>query len=341
VGDLPPFRVIHAVHEDLRNPNVLYVGTEFGLFVTVDAGTRWHSLKNNMPNVPVNDFVIQPRENDLVLGTHGRGIWILDQINAIQEHTADIEKKGSHLYSINSATMTRMASTRAHTGDMYFRGNNPPYGAIVDLWAKDSVGAGAHVLILDPANQPVARLPIPAGKTSGIRRVTWNLRLPALREGRGDDDEGFGGGMPGRFVTPGTYTARLTLNGVTTEQQFVVREDPKVTITDAQRSAWYGAIDEVATLYRRSSAMADSTRREERRVTALPEAERKRLGTRVTELQDLALQASELMQRVATLYGNIARFSEPPTADQRAQMGYFPTVLAEVMRRWQALGVIQ
>ncbi len=343
VGDLPGFRVIHSVREDLRNPNILYLGTEFGLFVTTDGGTKWWSLRNNMPNVPINDLVIQTRENDLVLGTHGRGIWILDQINAIQEFNADVQKAAAHLFTINPATMTRMASIRAHTGDMYYRGENPPYGAIIDLWVKDSVARGTNVTIHDGAGGQVATVPVDAGPGSGIRRVAWNLRVPALRAAAAgaDDDEGGGGGLPGRFVAPGTYVARIAIGGQRSEQRFEVREDTRLTLTDAQRVAWHGAVDDVAQLYRAANAMADTTRREQQRLSALPEAERRRLAARVTEVSDIALTASELTQRVSTLYGNIVRVSEQPTADQRAQMGWFPTVLAEVVRRWRALGIVQ
>ena len=343
VGDLPAFRVMHAIREDLKNPNVLYLGTEFGLFVTTDGGTKWWSLKNNMPNVPINDLTIQPRENDLVLGTHGRGIWILDQINAIQEVTPDIQKAVAHLFTINPAVMKRMASIRAHTGDMYYRGENPTYGAVIDLWARDSVPRNARVTIHDATGAQLTAVPIDAGPGSGVRRLTWNLRLPPVAAGRAgaDDDEGFGGGLPGRLVTPGTYTARLSLHGQQLEQRFEVREDPRVSLTADQRVAWFGAIDSVAIMYRAANAMADTTRREQQRLAALPEAERRRLAARVTEVADVALTASELTQRLAALYGNVVRVSEPPTADQRAQMGYFPTVLADVIRRWRALGIIQ
>ncbi len=342
-SDLPPFRVLHSIREDLRNANVLYAGTEFGLFVSTDGGAKWSSLRNNMPNVPINDLTFQPRENDLVLGTHGRGIWILDQINAIQEMTADVAKKNTHLFTINPAVMTRMASTRAHTGDMYYRGQNPALGAVIDVWVKDSVSRGTVVTIHDAAGMQIATVPVDTGRGSTTRRAVWNLRLPQLRAGAGggDDDEGFGGGLPGRWVTPGTYTARISVRGERSEQTFEVRDDPRLTITEAQRTAWYTALDEVASLYRSANAMADTTRREQRRVAALPEAERRRLGTRVTEIDDVALTAAELTARIATLYGNVIRFSEPPTADQRAQMGYFPTVLADVIRRWRALGIVQ
>ena len=89
-GDLPADRVLRTVREDLRNPSVLFVGAEIGLYYTMDGGTHWTELRGGMPTLPFNDLVIHPRENDLVLGTHGRGIWILDQINALQELSEDV-----------------------------------------------------------------------------------------------------------------------------------------------------------------------------------------------------------------------------------------------------------
>lgn len=343
VGDMPADRVIHTVVEDPRNPSVLYAGTEFGLYVTIDGGAHWWSFQNNMPNVPVNDLVIQSTENDLVLGTHGRGIWILDQVNALQEFTPAVRAKSAHLFSINPATMNRVVSTRAHTGDMYFRGANPTYGALIDVWTREAVPAGTALTIHTLFGREIARIPLEATTAGGVQRASWNLRLPPLRAAAassGDDDDG-GGGLAGRFVAPGTYLARLVINGERQERRFEVREDPRIEVTVAGRANWHAALDDIASQYRRASAMADSTRRERQRLSALPQAERERLAARVTEVDDLAVTASELTQRIATLYGNVIRVTEPPTADQRAQRAYFPTVLAEVVRRWRALGVVQ
>ncbi|MBC7898081.1 MAG: hypothetical protein H7066_21865, partial [Cytophagaceae bacterium] len=342
-GDLPADRVIHAIVEDPRNPAVLYAGTEFGLYVTVDGGAHWWSLQNNMPNVPVNDLVIQSTENDLVLGTHGRGIWILDQVNALQEFTPAVRAKAAHLFTINPASMNRVVSTRAHTGDMYFRGENPTYGALIDVWTRDGVPAGTALTIHTIAGREIARVPLDVTSDGGVRRASWNLRLPALRAptANAGDDEGGGGGLPGRFVAPGTYIARLVVNGERQERRFEVREDARMLVTTADRAAWHAALDDIAAQYRSASAMADSTRRERQRLAALPQAEQNRLAARVTELDDLAVTASELTQRIATLYGNVIRVTEPPTADQRAQRAYFPTVLALVVRGWRGFGVVK
>lgn len=342
VGDLPAGRAIHAIHEDVKNPDLLYLGTEFGFYLSRDRGGHWIPLQLNMPTVPINDFTFQPRENDLVLGTHGRGIWILDHIAALQELTAEVERSPLHVFSVGPAVMTRVASTRAHTGDMYFRGQNPPVGAIIDVWVRDALPSGTSVTIHDTRGTEVAKLPLRESNGGEVRRVVWNLRLPALRQGRaGADDDEAGGGLPGRWVAPGTYEARLTINGSTAARRFAVTEDPRVALTPVSRSAWHSALDEVAALYRRAAALSDSVSREQKRLAALSADERQRQDARVREVEDLSTTAIELTQRIATLYGNIVRVSEPPTADQRAQQRYFPIVLADIVRRWRPLGVVQ
>ncbi|MEO7965809.1 MAG: hypothetical protein ABIT38_18005 [Gemmatimonadaceae bacterium] len=335
-GDLPPERGIHVILPDTRSANVLYLGTEFGLYVTTDAGEHWMSLRNNMPNVPVNDLVLQPRENDLVLATHGRGVWIMDQINALQELTPAIRSKKAQLFTIGDAEMTRLSSTKAHAGDMIFRGENPPSGAIIDFWAADGVPIGSVLAIENLAGVRLATVDIVPSTGAGIRRVIWNLRLPDVRKGNGsgEDDDGFGGALPGRYVAPGTYVAHLTIGGETSTQRFVVREDARVAITPVARQHWHAALDDVAALYRSASALADSARGERLRLEKDAGSDARRLA----EVKDVQQTATELIARIAALYGNVVRVTEPPTTDQKAQEGYFPTVLKTLQARWRALG---
>ncbi|MEP7382310.1 MAG: hypothetical protein ABI910_11520 [Gemmatimonadota bacterium] len=333
VGDLPAERAIHAVVEDTRNPLVLYLGTEFGLYVTLDGGSHWHALRNGMPTVPVNDLVIQPRENDLVLATHGRGVWIIDQIGALQELTPAVRAAAGHVFTIETATMSRLTSTKAHAGDMIFRGANPPAGALIDVWARDGIPEGTHLTIHNLAGAEVARVPLSASRNGGVTRAAWNLRLPELRRG-GDDEDGPGGGLPGRFVSPGTYEARVTLGGNESRRRFDVREDPRVRLTPVARRQWTDALDRIAAMYREASALSDSARAEVKRLEGVTPIDERRLA----EARVVAETAAELVQRIGALYGNTVRVSEPPTTDQRAQMGYFPTVLKTLQARWRALG---
>ena len=124
-GDLPANRVVRTVREDTKNPNVLYLGTEFGLFYTWNGGANWVELKNNMPTMPFNDLTIQMRDNDLVLATHARGIWILDSLTAIQGLGA-AATTDAQLFPIEPAEQIRYTNLKAHAGDMTFRGENPP-----------------------------------------------------------------------------------------------------------------------------------------------------------------------------------------------------------------------
>ena len=334
-SDLPPERAIHVVVEDTRNPQLLYLGTEFGLYVTLDGGAHWSYFDGGMPTVPVNDLVVQPRENDLVLATHGRGVWIIDQVHALQEMTPAVRQSAAHLFSIAPASMNRMASTKAHAGDMVFRGENPPVGAIIDVWARDGVPAGTTIAIHTAAGTEVARVPLTARSNGGVVRAVWNLRHPELRRGRGgDDDEGFGGGLPGRWATPGMYEACLSLGGALVTRRFEVREDLRVRLTPLARQQWTASLDRIAALYREASALSDSARIEVQRLDATSPRDERRLA----EARDVAETAAELVQRIAALYGNTVRVSEPPTTDQRSQMGYFPTVLTTLRSRWLALG---
>ena len=336
VSDLPQGRAIHAVLEDTRNRDVLYLGTEFGLYVTVDGGRHWLLLKNGMPTVPVNDLVIQPKDNDLVLATHGRGIWIIDQLNALQELTAAVRTKAAHLFSITAATMTRYTSTKAHAGDMVFRGENPPNGAILDFWTSDGVPAGSTISIHALTGREITTLPLAASRNAGVQRAVWNLRLPELRKGTGggDEDDAFGGGLPGRYVAPGRYIARLHVGGASHEQRFDVLEDARIRVTPLARTQWTDALDRIAALYRDAAALADSARSDVTRAEQATPVDTRRLA----EAKDVAETAGELLQRIATLYGNTIRVTEPPTVDQRSQMGYFPTVLTSLQTRRRALG---
>jgi photosystem II stability/assembly factor-like uncharacterized protein len=338
VSNLPPERAIHAILEDTKNPSVLYLGTEFGLYSTIDGGGSWFSMRNNMPTVPVNDLTLQVRENDLVLGTHGRGIWIMDQVNALQEMTPAVAAADAHVFSINPAAMTRLTSTKAHAGDMIFRGENPPTGALIDFYIRTTPTRGSATLhILGSTGADVATVSLDSTLDPGVHRAVWNLRRPPLRTPTApseESDDGFGGGIPGRLVDPGTYVARLTVNGNSYDRRFEVREDSRVTVTPLARKRWTDALDRTADLYRASAAMADSARAERLRLERSGSADPRRLS----EVRDIAETAAELVQRIGTLYGNVVRVTEPPTADQRSQMGYFPTVLTALQRRWRALG---
>jgi photosystem II stability/assembly factor-like uncharacterized protein len=310
VGDLPPGRVVNAIREDLKNAKLLYAATEFGLFATFDSGAHWVSLRGNMPTVAVNDVAIHPRDADLVVATHGRGVWILDNIAAMQELTPEVLAADVHLFRVEPAQMIRYSNPKAHVGDMYFRGQNPPQGAIVDYYLKDAPGADVTLTVMDAAGNKVATLP--GTPQRGVNRVVWNLRYPSLPAprggGLGDDAEGPRGALQGPLVVPGEYTVRLAAAGKTVEQRVTVREDPRIDIPAAERKEWTDTLLAIADLYRAAAA----------RVDTVPQAER--------------TSARELQTRLATLYSAVSGSTGPLTADQRSQLQYFSTLLGASRR---------
>jgi photosystem II stability/assembly factor-like uncharacterized protein len=314
-GDLPPNRVARTIREDVRNPRLLYLATEFGLFISPNGGSHWVSLRANMPLMPFNDIALHARDNALVLGSHARGVWVLDQLNALQELTPEVTAMSAQLFSLQPAHQIRTTNLRPHTGDMVFRGENPANGALVDYWLRDD-GTKVAITVHDSTGRLVQSLAPSAAR--GLNRVGWNLRhadLPVRSGGGEDDDEGPRATTPGPLVLPGTYTVRLVHDGRTLERKVLVKEDPRVTVSRAERMAWtafhrdvagtLGAVAEVAARVRALSGTDAAT-------------------------QDLKRQAGELQSRLATLYSAVGRWTGTPTADQRSQLRYYKRMAAEI-----------
>lgn len=312
-GDLPPDRVARTIREDARNARLLYLATEFGVFVSPNTGANWLPLRLNMPLMPFNDIAVHPRDNALVLASHARGIWVLDQLNALQELTPEAAAAPVQLFGIQPAYQIRTTNLRPHAGEMVFRGENPANGALIDYWVRDA-NTSVQLTVHDSTGRLVQALTPTA--TRGVNRVVWNLRhadLPIRSGGGEDDDEGPRATTPGPLVLPGTYTVRLVHGGRTLSQLVVVREDPQLTVTRAERAAWTAFHREVANLV---TSFADVAARW-----------RNASGTDAAT-RDYKRQAQELSARLATLYSAVGRWTGAPTADQRSQLRYYKQMAA-------------
>ncbi len=315
--DLPPERVLRTLREDPRNEDVLFVGAEIGVFYTMDGGGHWTELRGGMPTLPFNDLVIHPRENDLVLGTHGRGVWILDQINALQELTPEVMGKRGHLFTIEPAVQIRRAGGAAHTGDIHYRGENPPLGAIMDYWLGAEMGADeVEIAIESEAGEAVAT--VAGSGDEGMNRVVWNLRHQLEARGGGDA----GRGRRGPLVAPGSYRARLMVAGADLGgQSFEVREDPRLNATPGTRAAWTATLLELAGLAARAEAGG------ERIEAALEGVGEDDMGDRATKLRDLLREFEELGSRIGRLAGEVEGVVAPLTQDQRSRRDFYAEML--------------
>ena len=336
IGDLPDERVVRVVREDVRNPEVLYLGTEMGVFWSWNRGQNWVEIKGGFPTVAVNDLVVHPRDNDLVLATHGRGIYILDHVNALQEMDASVAESASHLFSVEPAEQIRYRAEKAHTGNMIFEGENPPNGAILDFWTAGD--GSADISILNSTGQQVAGLE--HGATRGMNRVVWDLRHAriggdAVAQAGGGGRGGRGGGA-GPRVVPGRYTARLTSGGLTSEQTFEVREDPRLEFDSSERAEWTAAQLDVWERMGEAQALSRAVGRWAAMLDANTDALNVDPGLE-TELRDMARQMQELSSRISGLYRSMDGWVGPLAADQASQRAFLTDALTQLSADWTAL----
>ena len=168
-GNLPD-ESINVIREDHKNPNLLFVGTDRTVHVSLDGGRSWHELKNNLPTIPVHDLVIHPRENDLVVGTFGRGFYIAD-ISPLQELTEEVMDNDVHFFEIENKVQWVMPRQTA-VADQNFEGENEPHGAMLNYYLKNSLPEGVKLSIYDGA---ILINEFEGAGNPGINSVMWGM----------------------------------------------------------------------------------------------------------------------------------------------------------------------
>jgi photosystem II stability/assembly factor-like uncharacterized protein len=237
---VPPSMLSYAkvITEDPVRPGLLYLGTENAIYVSFDHGDRWLPLQNGLPHAPVYGIVVQEHFNDLVIGTYGRGFWILDDITPLQQLSADVLAAGSHLFAPRPAYRFRFITAPSSSYDDPTIGRDPPYGASLNYWLAAPAAEAPRLTITDARGQVVRRLRGP--NVAGINRVTWDLRDEPAAEVRlrtsplhaphiTVDSTGRaapGLSRPSLLVAPGVYTVTLSVGGTTHRQTVEVRKDP-------------------------------------------------------------------------------------------------------------------
>ena len=171
----------HVIKEDTVSPQLLFLGTEFGLWVSIDGGTQWAQYKGaDFPNVAVRDIVVHPRESDLILGTHGRGIWIIDDITPLRNLTQDTLAKDAVFLQGRNTQQRLLAQGGWPDGDGTFVGPNPPDAALITYYQKKRhVYGRMKIEVFDSTGKLVDTLP--ANSRLGISRVQWSMRMKAAQ----------------------------------------------------------------------------------------------------------------------------------------------------------------
>jgi hypothetical protein len=213
-ANLPADVPVKVVREDPVNPDLLFAGTETGLWASLDRGTTWSKF-GGLPPVAVDDIQIQPREHDLVLATHGRSLYVLDDIAPLEALTPEAAAKAIDLFPVRPAEGSYLLSGWVDSaGAGHYRGANPPEGVLITYWLRDLGDETPTLSIANAEGQPVATFTLP--RTPGLGRVAWNLRPTANLL------TPYGGLGAHKFVPSGTYTATLTMGTAKAQQKIQV-----------------------------------------------------------------------------------------------------------------------
>jgi hypothetical protein len=248
---LPAGVYVQTVKEDPHRRGLLFAGTELGAYVSFDDGDHWQSLQLNLPHVSVRDLVIH--RDDLIIATHGRGFWVLDNVTALRQIDNDMAKSNAFLFkpavAINVVPGSDNGTPQPRDEAL---AENPPLGAVIDYYLKSAANGSVTLEIMDPAGDVIRRYssderptpvdpntlnipafwrptPEPLSAASGMHRWVWDLRPtppPATPRGQGGGGGGgFGFNRP--TVLPGRYTVRLTVDGQSLTQPLIVEPDPR------------------------------------------------------------------------------------------------------------------
>ena len=242
----------HEVHEDPVRPGMLYLGVDNAVYVTLDDGEHWTQLQSGLPPAPVYGVVVQDHFDDLVIGTYGRGFYILDDITPLRNLTPEVLESDAFLFPLRDAYRFQPISMVRNESNGLNMGRNPPYGADLNYWLDGSVEGDAKIEILDGDGAIIRSLDAP--KRQGINRVWWNLRYEDVKQPRlrsrppGKDhvkfnDDGWrilyswdldlNGGQRGPLAVPGIYTVRLRLGDREFTQPLTILKDPHSSGTEA------------------------------------------------------------------------------------------------------------
>ncbi|HXD49819.1 MAG TPA: hypothetical protein VN600_13645 [Gemmatimonadaceae bacterium] len=257
-ANLPSPGNVETIREDPKNRGLLFAGTDFGLYVSLDAGAHWQRFRNDLPTVRVDEVLVHPRDGDLIVATHGRSLWIADDITPLEQFTPAVAAQDVAMFDVRPAIayLFDYRTDADEGGDKRFDGTNPARGTAISYYLRAPATGDVKLAIADPSGRTVCTSTGPA--TAGIHRMQWTLVTPMVAadsaaEGRGggggvggggigggrgnatrdltcDGSGGRGGAGGGRggaapAIAAGTYTAKLTVNGHDYTKPVAVLED--------------------------------------------------------------------------------------------------------------------
>jgi photosystem II stability/assembly factor-like uncharacterized protein len=343
----------HVVKQDLVNRDLLYVGTEFGLWISLDGGQRWAQYKGgDMPvGVAVRDLAIHPRDHDLVVATHGRGIWIIDDITPLRALTPDALAKEAFFIQAKPAVQSISGGGGWANGDAEFTGDNPTDEAVITYYQRRRhIFGDLKIEVFDPSGKLLGT--IPSSKRRGLNRVTWPMRLDPPKVPPAAS-AAFGAAY-GPRVLPGNYTVKMTKDKQVYTTELEVVADPRSTHTAEERRQQF---DLALKLHKQLGEMSYAVDRinglrlslEDRALKLGPEDPlRKRLQDASAQVDELrrkivatkeggAITGEERLREFLTdLYSNIIFYEGRPSQTQQERSDALARELSDVVTDFDA-----
>ena len=329
---------VHVIEEDTVNKNLLFLGTEFGLFVSFNGGENWMRWTHGFPTVPVNDLVVHPRENDLIIGTHGRSIYIVDDISPLRDISEELTNKKLHFFKVPDAYQFQQGrlSSYMSPGDTDLAGENKRFGACFSYYLLPSeqkkeepeseqmaemrqrtmermrqMGGMGQFPGMDMMRRPSSRVSMSImdsqGKTvaqlngtenKGINRVYWNFREQIGPQEESGQMGFFGFTRGGLSVLPGDYTAKIKYDEEEVSQKFTVKSDPRFNVDLTVLKENYEMAKKAQQL---STTITSAGRQIEETQKAIKTVLEYARTSRTPKSRDLAKAATELDEKLKKL----------------------------------------
>jgi photosystem II stability/assembly factor-like uncharacterized protein len=336
---IPDTTFVRVVREDPKKRGLLYAGTETGVYVSFNDGANWRAMKLNLPTTPVHDLVI--KENDLVVATHGRAFWILDDLSPLRQFSDDIAQKDAYLYAPGTAYRIQ-AGASSERRPSRTTGQNPPAGAVIYYFLKDApkADAEAKIEILDASGKLIRKYSSTEFDTleeplrpddkkpekelkpeAGLNRFVWDLRYEEAHHVPGYYLWEYGSGARGPIAVPGHYQVRLTVGAQTQTAGFDLKLDPRVQVSQADLEQQFNLLlqtrDELSRVYDAVNQIQDVRSQLSGLKRRLPEnASTKTIATAADDLEKKLVAVREELVNL-TISANEDSLAYPPQLDAK------------------------
>ena len=332
----------HVIREDLKNPNLLFAGTENGFFVSLDGGANWAIFQNDLPPVAVRDIAIHPRDHDVVLATHGRGMWIIDDITPLRALTPEVLAKDAALLPTRPAQVVPPSSEQRSDGDAEFMGNNAPEAATIAYYLKKRHMFGPlKAEVFDAQGNLITTLP--ASKRRGINRIEWAMRLKSPRTPPAASLVQSQFAFMGPTQPEGTYTVKLTRGTEVLTSTIQIVPDPRSKATAAERTAQhqlamrlYNDLEELSYVSNALVSLRDQAKAKGKQPLA-DSAEAQRVALLAVKEGGMITGERKLREYLGELYGSVNGMEGRPSQSQSERAAVLEAQLKDARSKMETL----